>query len=349
MSLFSLLLLVSLFVSVAQAKVPSNATFKLVNEGEFGPYIVEYDGNYRVLGVFNSPFQLCFYNTTPNAYYLALRMAIQRTEPIYRWVWEANRGNPVKENATSPAEPMETLCWPRPMVESLGKPTLPAKVLLASSCSQMSLKAGGVSKLVSRLSAKENVDGPYSLVMEQKALVLYYKSNNSARPMPYFASPQWSIQSGSINSVTFKSAPETEDAFAYELALEYQLADDSSGKVLILARPKYNATSSFIRIGIDGNVKIYTYYDKVSWGGCEVTFTLFDRESNWETECQLPERCGNFGVCKDDQCVSCPSPKGCSAYFYNQQTSRRWIAYELKTLRKVENSTHVGYIKAPNH
>ena len=432
MSLFSLFL-VSLFVSIAQAQVPSNATFKLVNEGEFGPYIVEYDGNYRVLGVFNSPFQLCFYNTTPNAYYLALRMAIQRTEPIYRWVWEANRGNPVKENATLTfgtdgnlvlAEADGLVAWQtntsnKGVVDfkllSNGNIVLhdskgnfvwqsfdhPTDTLLVG----QSLKAGGISKLVSRLSEKENLDGPYSLVMDPKGVALYYKGKNFARPLPYFAPPLWSSRSGSTKSVTFKSTPETDEAFAYELTLDFQLADNSSGGSINLARPKYNATASFIRIGIDGNVKIYTYYDKVTYAGWEVTFTLFDRESIWETECQLPERCGIFGVCEDNQCVACPSPNGllgwnkncrpekwssckasdfhyykvegidhflskysrgdsvkesncgnmcskdckCMGYFYNQQTSRCWIAYELKTLTKVANSTHVGYIKAPNH
>lgn len=90
----------SLFLSQAHAQFPSNATFKFVNEGDFGPYIVKYDGNYRVLDIFNSPYQLFFYNTTPNAHFLAIRMGVQRTGGGYRWVWDANRGNPVKENAT---------------------------------------------------------------------------------------------------------------------------------------------------------------------------------------------------------------------------------------------------------
>ncbi|CAO2836231.1 unnamed protein product [Amaranthus hypochondriacus] len=92
--ILSFLLLLIVFVCIAEALVPPSSTFKLVNEGEFGYYIVEYDANYRTLDVFNSPFKLCFYNTTPNAYTLALRMG------LVRWVWEANRGNPVKENAT---------------------------------------------------------------------------------------------------------------------------------------------------------------------------------------------------------------------------------------------------------
>jgi hypothetical protein len=94
------LFLFSLLAFIAKASVPRNETFRFVNEGELGPYVVEYDGNYRALPPFNSPFQLCFYNTTPNAFTLALRMATRRSESLFRWVWEANRGNPVHENAT---------------------------------------------------------------------------------------------------------------------------------------------------------------------------------------------------------------------------------------------------------
>ncbi|CAL8150839.1 unnamed protein product [Prunus armeniaca] len=98
-SLLSLFLF-SLLAFTAQAQVPGNETFKFVNDGEFGPYVVEYDGNYRMISVFNAPFQLGFYNTTPNAFTLALRMGLLRSESQLRWVWEANRGNPVGENAT---------------------------------------------------------------------------------------------------------------------------------------------------------------------------------------------------------------------------------------------------------
>ncbi|KAK2997684.1 hypothetical protein RJ639_025751 [Escallonia herrerae] len=97
---FLLLLLLRILSSIAQAAVPASDTFKYVNEGEFGDYVVEYGGTYRPLSVFSSPFQLCFYNTTPNAYTLALRIGVQRQEPFYRLVWEANRGKPVGENAT---------------------------------------------------------------------------------------------------------------------------------------------------------------------------------------------------------------------------------------------------------
>ncbi|KAH7544017.1 hypothetical protein JRO89_XS15G0086800 [Xanthoceras sorbifolium] len=411
----------SLVFSIAKASVPPSETFKLVNQGEFGPYINEYDADYRLLGIFNSPFSLGFYNTTPNAFTLSLRMAIQRTEPLYRWVWEANRGKPVRENATLTfgtdgnlvlADADGTIAWQTNTANkgvvgfkllSNGNMVLrdskgnfiwqsfdyPTDTLLVG----QSLKVGGVTKLVSRKSMTENVDGPYSLVLEPKQLAMYYKSNNSPRPVLYYTFVQGA--NSQINHTEFNSAPETDEGFAYELTLSN----------FILARPKYNATASFLRLGMNGNIEFYTYYDKVSWGAWERTYSLFSRDFNRETECQLPERCGKFGVCDDNQCVACPSEKGllgwskscepkkltscgvkdfhyykvegidhymskynrgsgpvkvddcakkctsdckCMGYFYNQDTSRCWIAYDLMTLTKVSNSTHVGFIKAPN-
>ncbi|WKA11969.1 hypothetical protein VitviT2T_029414 [Vitis vinifera] len=194
--------------------------------------------------------------------------------------------------------------------------------------------------------------------------------------------------------------------YAYYLNLNYHLSNSpypTGGAILV--RPKYNSTSTFLRLDMDGNIRLYTYFDKVDYQGWQVTYTLFDRDSGDETECQLPERCGKFGLCEDSQCVACPSPKGlmgwskdcaplklsgcgvndfhyyklegvdhfmgkysdgdgpmkekqcgdkcskdckCLGYFYHTHTSRCWIAYDLKTLSKVQNSTHLAYIKAPN-
>ncbi|KAF3442417.1 hypothetical protein FNV43_RR16333 [Rhamnella rubrinervis] len=229
-------------------------------------------------------------------------MAIQRTESIFRWVWEASRGNPVKENATLTcgtdgnlvlADTDGSVAWQTNTAKKgvVGFQLLPnGNIVLHDSKGNFvwqsfdyptdtllvgqSLKVGGVTKLVSRLSKKENVNGPYSL------------------------------------STTFNCDSEAEGGAASELPLDFQLSDNTTTGKFLLGRLKYNGTASFIRIGIDGNVKIYTYYDKVSWGGWEVTLTLFNRESIWETECQLPERCGSFGLCEDNQCVACPSPNG---------------------------------------
>ncbi|KAB2605551.1 epidermis-specific secreted glycoprotein EP1-like [Pyrus ussuriensis x Pyrus communis] len=292
---------------------------------------------------------------------------MMRSESLFQWVWEANRGNPVGENATLTfgtngnlvlAHANGKVAW---QTNTANKGVVGFKLLPNGNMVLHNSKAGAVSKLVSRASEKENKDGPYSLM---NSLVL----------------------------VTLNSAPETDEGHAYDLTLEYQEANSSSSGTFFLGRPKYNSTSTFLRLGIDGNVKLYTYNDKVDIGAWEVTFALFDRDNSiWETECQLPERCGTFGLCEDSQCScapekltscdaksfhyykvegvdhfsskytsgaavkendcakKCTSDCKCLGYFFKQDTSRCWIAYDLKTLTKVANSTHVGYIKAPNH
>lgn len=426
--LFGLVLLFAVtFSSPVQAKVPASAQFKYVNSGDFGDYIIEHDGNYRVLSPFNAPFQLCFYNTTPNAFTLALRMGLVRSESLFRWVWEANRGNPVGENATLTfgaegnlvlADADGRIAWQTNTANKgvVGFKLLPnGNMVLHDSKGNFlwqsfdsptdsllvgqSLRTGGVSKLVSRVSAQDNSNGPYSLVLEPEGLSLYYTGKNSQKPLLYFTSSEWfSVRSGSLSNATLECSPDTDEGYAYDITLT-----TNPGGRTILTRPKYNATLSFLRLGIDGNLRVYTYYDKVDWGAWEVTFTLFDRDSIWETECQLPSRCGNLGLCNDNQCVACPLAGGlmgwskgcapakvmsckpgdfgyykvegvdhflskytrgssvkesecgakcskdckCLGYFYNQDSSRCWIAYELNTLVKVANSTHVGYVKVP--
>ncbi|KAI4333572.1 hypothetical protein L6164_018360 [Bauhinia variegata] len=414
----------SLFTFNAQAVVPQNETFTFVNQGEFGPFIVEYDANYRMISIFNSPFQMGFYNTTPNAFTLALRVGLLRSEQLFRWVWEANRGNPVGENATFSlrtdgnlvlADADGRIAW---QTNTANKGVVAFRLLQNGNMVLLdakgnfvwqsfdyptdtllvgqSLKAGGTSKLVSRLSEKENVNGPYSLVLEAKGLSLYYKSKNSPKPILYWFSSDWFfVPQGSIANITLTSDPET-----FEVSLT---GPPTGGR--IIGAPVNNSTMSYLRLGIDGNVKLHTYFMDVRDGVWQVTFTLFDRDNFiYENECQLPERCGQFGLCEDNQCVACPLENGifgwskdckakavisckasdfhyyklegvehymskytggskvsesdcgkkctkdckCVGYFYHKDTSRCWVAYDLHTLTKVANLTHVGYIKVPN-
>ncbi|KAK3198664.1 hypothetical protein Dsin_022079 [Dipteronia sinensis] len=362
-------------ISIARASVPPSETFMYVNEGEFGPYIND------------------FASTTP-----------PQMLTLFLFVW-VSKGL--------------SLC-----IVGFGKPTaanlyvkMPLSLSLGTNGNLALAEADGTvawqtntankgvvsSKLLSNgnfvlYDSKENVDGTYSFVLESKQLSMYRKINNSSRPVLYY-SVTLTNEKDPVQYVKFNSDPETDEGFAYDLTLEI-----SSGGSFNFARPKYNITSSFLRLGMDGNLVIYTYYDKVFWGGYEKTFSLFDRDSNWETECQLPERCGKLGVCEDNQCVACPSEKGqlgwskscepkklnscdakdfyyykvegvdhymskytrgsehvrgedcgkkctsdckCLGYFYKQDTSRCWLAYDLMTLTKVSNSTHLGFIKVP--
>ncbi|XP_038686231.1 epidermis-specific secreted glycoprotein EP1-like [Tripterygium wilfordii] len=421
------LLSLFLFCCIAQALVPLNETFKYVNEGELGPYVVEYDANYRVLSPFAAPFQLCFYNTTPNAYTLALRMGLQRTESIFRWVWEANRGNPVSENATLTFEQDGNLvladadgriAWQTNTANKgvVGFRLLPnGNMVLYDYTGKFiwqsfdyptdtllvgqSLRLRGPNKLVSRASEVENSPGPYSLVFEPKRFALYFKSSNSPKQYVYYDSTQrFPKPNVAEEYVTLTTELEENSSYIY--------LTDPNGGSLVLAEPKYNATSSFLRIDLDGNLRIYTYIADVDIGGgaWRSTLIVFAKDS-WETECQLPAKCGKFGLCEDSNCVSCPLPNGltgwtescepkkvsscaakdfyyyklegvdhfsskfnkgesmkldacgnkctkdckCLGYFYNTASSKCWIAYDLKTLTKVGNSTHLGFIKAPKN
>ncbi|CAH1449976.1 unnamed protein product [Lactuca virosa] len=435
----ALLLLLSfqLLSTISEAIVPSSDTFSYVNEGDFGEYVVEYDADYRTLPPFSNPFQLCFYNTTPNTFTLALRMGTVRSESLMRWVWEANRGNPVGENATLTfgtdgnlvlADSDGRIAWQTNtanksvvgfqviptgnMVLHDGTGTFiwqsfdsPTDTLLVG----QSLRAGGASKLVSRASAENNIDGPYSLLMEPKQLALYYKSANSSYPMLYWTSVEWftvdvgSVTNGSLINLTLTSVPDTDEGFLYYLTFDYYITNPLSGWNRNMAFSRYNNTLSYLRLGIDGNLKFYTYNPNVQGVSWELVYTFLDRNSI-EGECQLPERCGKFGLCEDNQCVACPTPFGlsgwskdceankvtscqasefgyfkldgvdhfmtkyttgdwvwnqwdceskctkdcnCMGYFYHTADSRCWIAYDLKTLTRVGNSTHLAYIKAP--
>ncbi|KAL3577499.1 hypothetical protein D5086_019003 [Populus alba] len=276
-SLLSLCLLYgSIFSLIAQASVPPSARFQIPVDTFFGEdYSVEYGAYYRLIGIDNYPFQLSFYNTTPDAFTLALRMGNPLASPKMYFVWEANRGKASFDH--------------------------PTDTLLAG----QSLRLEGTARLVSRASEKQNSDGPYSLVLEPKRLAMYYKSPSSPRPYLYYTPDKVSESKGRIQNVTLYSRGEV-DGFYYDFALSTPFQD------AILTTVNYNNTVlSFLRLGIDGNLRIHTFYDKAnSNDGFQVTFTLFSRDSGWESECQLPERCGRFGLCEDNQCVACPLPNG---------------------------------------
>ncbi|XVF18663.1 hypothetical protein REPUB_Repub11eG0042300 [Reevesia pubescens] len=322
---------------------------------------------------------------------------------LFRWVWEANRGNPVHENATLTfgrdgklilADADGRIAWQTNTANKglTGFNLLPkGNIVLHDSKGNFiwqsfdyptdtllvgqSLRLGGPTKLVSRASDINNSNGPSCLIMESKALALYYKSPNTPKPILYFNHPSFwvNVNKGPLEHVKFNSEPEDDEGYAYQLNLEYQVANSSMGGKLRVGRPKYNSTLSFLRLGMDGNLKIYTYYDQflmVQGNQC-VACPLPNGLMGWSKDCQTKkltsckendfyyyklEGVDHFvstytrgnGPIKEDECgKNCSKDCKCLGFFYKQETSRCWIAYDFKTLTKVENSTHVGYIKAP--
>ncbi|PIA42196.1 hypothetical protein AQUCO_02100221v1 [Aquilegia coerulea] len=321
---------------VAQAIVPASETFKYINQGEFGEYLVEYGANYRVLSPYAFPFQLCFYNTTPNAFILSVRMGNRHSESIMRWVWDANRGNPVRENATLTfgtdgnlvlADANGRVAWQTGTANkgvvglklvSNGNLVLqdnrgrfvwqsfdyPTDTLLVG----QALRLSGPSKFVSRVSDVDGSEGPYSFVLDKNRIALYLKSKNSAKPLLYYIAYDFPPKQG-INAVVFNSEPVNE-GFASELGYDLYVGNSSVASIFV-GRPKYNSTLSMLRLESDGNLKVYTYNDKVDWGAWEVTYSAFDKDGVYGvSECKLPSRCGSLGVCEDSQCVACPRPQG---------------------------------------
>ncbi|CAH1449982.1 unnamed protein product [Lactuca virosa] len=205
-SSLSLILFFFIFISfaISDAVVPPADTFRYVNQGDFGELDSEYAPTYRPLPPYTFPFQLCFYNTTPGVYTLSLRMGTRRDEAVMPWVWDANRGNPVGENATFSlgsdgnlvlADGDGRIAWQTNTANkgvvgfailSTGNIVLrdskggfvwqsfdsPTDTLMFG----QSLRIGGPTKLVSRASITNNVNGVYSFVIEPKRLGLYYKN-----------------------------------------------------------------------------------------------------------------------------------------------------------------------------
>ncbi|XP_024966480.1 epidermis-specific secreted glycoprotein EP1-like [Cynara cardunculus var. scolymus] len=418
---------------ISHATVPPSDTFRYVNSGAYGDSEetqTEYDPTYRPLPPFTTPFQLCFYNNTPNAYTLGLRMGLRRDRSLKRWVWEANRGNPVRENATFSfgsdgnmvlADADGRIAWQTNTANkgvvgfailSNGNMVLrdakgnfiwqsfdsPTDTILFG----QSLQIGGPNKLVSRASTTENVNGVYSFVLEPKRLALYYKT------MRYWSSTFTEVNkvNGNLVNATLEIA-EAEYSDSNFNALRCRLSNNGA-PTLLLDILRYNSTLSYLRLGIDGNLRLYSYRQNTNAAAWSLLFTWFNRGSsergeNIEDECQLPNRCGNFGLCEDSQCVGCPTPNGvvawskdcaakvpgcdasgfryyelkgvdhftvkysagtgpvkrsdceskctkdckCLGYFYHTDRSRCWIAYELKTLTRVGESSHMAYIKTP--
>ncbi|XP_074357031.1 EP1-like glycoprotein 2 [Apium graveolens] len=339
-------LLIILSISSAQAAVPASATFKYTNEGELGDYVVEYDANYRTLPIARFPFQICFYNTTPTAFILGLRMGDQRSESTMRWVWDANRAKPVQEKATLTfgtdgnlvlADADGTVAWQTGtankgvvrlelltngnlvLVDSKGKfvwqsfdhhtdTLLPGQSLLSS----------GPNKLISRSSDIEASDGAYSYVIEKSQMSLYYQPNNTKTPILYNKN-NFGTGKDILSQILFTIEPftriDSDTVWAYEFHLQsFMNNSTSSSGAAVLSRAKYNATYSMLRVDSDGNLKIYTYEEHVDYGAWDVTYVLFDRDQGRERECKLPHRCGSFGVCEDDQCVACPTPNGLTGW-----------------------------------
>ncbi|KAK9268989.1 hypothetical protein L1049_000756 [Liquidambar formosana] len=338
-----IILSVIFFTIAAQAQVPANKTFKFINQGEFGDRIIEYDASYRVIRnevytFYTFPFRLCFYNTTPDAHIFAIRAGIPNDESLMRWVWDANRNHPVRENATltfgrdgnfALADVDGRVVWQTNTankgvtgIKLLPNGNLvlhdkkgkfiwqsfdyPTDTLLVG----QSVKINGRNKLIGRTSEIDGSDGAYSIVLEDKGFNMYIK--NSGKNLIYGG---WG-GSNLGSTVTFDAVPENDNATAYELvlAINQDNAPPPGRRLLQVAACKGGAKVDYYKIvGVEHFLS--PYLD------------------------------GGDGPMKVGECrEKCDKDCKCLGYFYKEDSSKCLLAPLLGTLIKVVN-TSVGYIK----
>ncbi|KAI3968540.1 hypothetical protein MKX01_007850 [Papaver californicum] len=286
-----LLLSILLFCSsvLVQSRVPKSETFQFINQGEFGGLKAVYTYLYR----------LYFYNSSPNAYILAIGASPPHKIWMMPFVWDANRNDPVRENSTLTfgsdgnlvlADVDGRIVWQTNtankgvtgiLMQPNGNLVLrnkygksvwksfhyPSYTLLAG----QSLTLKGREKL-----------GPHSIVIDKKGLIMYL--NNSSNVLQYAG---WEAKG--LLSVTF-------DSQLYTPSIR-----------ILLKKVNYKYLHSFLMLEFGGNLRLHTDNtdpDYMSWG---INYEYF---GNTVEECAFYRKCGLTGFCDRSICGSCPR-KGC--------------------------------------
>ncbi|KAK9674194.1 hypothetical protein RND81_12G217400 [Saponaria officinalis] len=163
-----------------------------------------------------------------------------------------------------------------------------------------SVRVGLRHKLVSRASPGSSLDGPYNLIVSPNDMSIFYKTQNKHTQnfIPYYTLP--SINQGStLKQVQF--VVNTLNQFSSTLSVDFILQNGNyTGPIYTLTKTRYNSTLSFLRLDYDGNLRIYAYNDNASIKLGMFNFWTIDLDEVHESECQLPEKCGEFGVCDKD-------------------------------------------------
>ncbi|KAI3831146.1 hypothetical protein MKX03_000269 [Papaver bracteatum] len=306
---------------------------------------IEYSVRYHPLPIRNDPFYLSFYEAnhestgihktvTSNSYILAIGMGMGRRfhhpDGITRWVWAANLNLPVGDKAKLVFSRSGNLAlidangrigW---QTKTSNKGVIDIKLLPNGNLVLLDKNGGFVwqsfyyptnTLLVGQglglgsSSTNKIVNGDYSMVLQGETLGFFFNPNPKSasatvKPFNYYNVTQMGKL---VINITFDTSKFFFGEGSFNV-LGIAISADSS---FMLAFPKYNSTLSMLRLGSNGNLHIYTYYELSAHGfiAWEETYAAFSREGR-PSECLLPEKCGSFGLCKDNQCVACPTPKG---------------------------------------
>ncbi|XP_026383332.1 epidermis-specific secreted glycoprotein EP1-like [Papaver somniferum] len=333
----------SSLVAEVSADVPASKRFSYdLQPNSFRPGSeTEYRVSFRDLPIQSYPFSLCFYEANPestgvdesvpvtNSYILAIGMGHAHPDGITRWVWAANLNRPVGNKAKLIFSRSGNLAlidgngrigW---QTRTSNKGVVDIRLLPNGNLVLLDRNGGFVwqsfhyptnTLLVGQglgpgsSTTNKIVNGRYSLVLQDAKLSLFIAPEpKSSKPTNIYNITQMSVLGSNITFDTSKHfyGPGP-GGFYIQLSIVV-----SSNSFYPLASPKYNSTLSMLRIGSNGNLFIYTYFELPSNGykAWEKTYATFSGEGR-DNECILPSKCGSFGLCEDGQCVACPTPKG---------------------------------------
>ncbi|WZZ83592.1 hypothetical protein YC2023_104164 [Brassica napus] len=353
----------------AQAKVPVDEQFRVVNEGDYTDYIpIEYNADVRGFQPFNDNFRLCFYNTTPNAYTLALRIGNRAQESTLRWVWEANRDSPVKEDTTLTFGEDGNLV----LAEADGRVVWQTNTADKNAVGIKILENGNM--VIDDSNGKflwQSFDSPTDTLLVGQSLKANGQNKVSIRQHKRTIQSRDGSQEASF-SMTFQAVEDSDTTWG--LHMEGVDSGSQFNVSTFLSRPKHNATLSFLRLESDGNVSLELQYvsefyrlgrqcnacpsDKGLLGWDEATcktpsltscdpktFHYFKIEG---ADSFMTKYNGGSSTTEKACGDKCTRDCKCLGFFYNRKSSRCWLGYELKTLTRTGDASLVAYVKAPN-
>ncbi|MCL7035569.1 hypothetical protein MKW94_010784 [Papaver nudicaule] len=163
------------------------------------------------------------------------------------------------------------------------------------------------------------VSGSYSMVVDYYP-TLFFKTKRNP-PMVYFSFTDFLVR---FNKVNFIANGKQFDFFYAGTTGFDQYRED------VWDHPGYNTTLSMLRLEKDGNLRVYTYN-----GFMKIWESPYSYLSSKSYECNLPEKCGLFGYCENQKCVSCPSSKGLLAASWNKECKREKTPHCKGTKSKV--------------
>ncbi|KAI3900837.1 hypothetical protein MKW92_051806 [Papaver armeniacum] len=247
---------------------------------------------------------------------------------VRRWVWAANPTRPVGEDATLVfgsdgnlilADANGEVVWE---TKTANKNVTDIKLLSNGNLVLLDKSGGFVwqsfdfpsdtllnGQAIRGDGSNKLASGSYSMSMERTIHLTLFFQYKKFPPFIYHTST-WYIDY-------------TENVRYYadgkEFGLSYEDIDTEQER-RTWDQPGYNTTLSMLRLDKDGNLRVYTYNgNKNTW---EKTYMYF---SSQVSECNLPEKCGVYGFCKNETCVSCPSSKGLTAATWSNECRREPI------------------------